>query len=131
MRKTVKLIVILLLLLNGTGALYGGFQFINDPTGSSMQMPLSYLEHSPFYNYLIPGIILLLVNGLFSFITISVIMLRIPKNSWFVLAQGILLGGWIVIQLLMLRIFYATMHLTFLAIAICLIICGLYLYKNE
>jgi hypothetical protein len=70
MKTIVQVICFVLLLVNGLGALYGGFLLMVDPSGSKMQMPLSYLEHSPFSNYLIPGIILFIVNGLFSFVTL-------------------------------------------------------------
>lgn len=36
-----------------------------DPTGELLQMPLSMLEGSPFDNFLIPGIILLMILGVF------------------------------------------------------------------
>ena len=79
MKTIVKTISILLLLLNGIGALYGGYQLITDPTGSKMQIPLSFLENSPFNDYLIPGIVLFIVNGIFSFVTVATIFLETQK----------------------------------------------------
>jgi len=55
-----------LLLFNGFGAIYGGWNFMVHPDGSSMQMSLDSLKHTPFHSYLIPGIILFVVNGLLS-----------------------------------------------------------------
>jgi hypothetical protein len=131
MRAIVKAISILLLLVNGTGAVYGGYQLITDPSGSKLQMPLSFLERSPFHNYLIPGIILILVNGIFSLITFSTIFLKTKNYPWFIIAQGVLLCGWIFIQMILLQMFYAPLHATFLIIGACLIVCGWYLKRTE
>lgn len=129
MKTAVKAICIVLLLVNGLGALYGGFMLMSDPSGARMQMPLSYLEHSPFSNYLIPGIVLFIVNGLFSFVTIMTILCKNFHSYWFVIIQGLLLSGWIIVQIILLRIFYAPLHATFLIIGLCLIGCGLYQMK--
>lgn len=127
----VKAISIILLLVNGTGAVYGGFQLITDPSGSKLQMPLSFLKHSPFQSYLIPGIILIMVNGVFSYITLSTIFLKKNYYPWFIIIQGIMLCGWILIQMILLQLFYAPLHATFLIIGACLIICGWYLKRTE
>lgn len=131
MKTIVQVICIVLLLVNGLGALYGGFLLMLDPSGSKMQMPLSYLERSPFSNYLIPGIILFIVNGLFSLVTIITILCKSVHYYWFVIIQGLLLSGWILVQIILLRIFYAPLHATFLIIGLCLIVCGLYQMKHN
>jgi len=131
MKTIVKVICFVLLLVNGLGALYGGFLLMLDPSGTRMQMPLSYLEHSPFSNYLIPGIILFIVNGLFSFVTIMTILCKNVHFYWFVIIQGLLLSGWILVQIILLQIFYAPLHATFLIIGLCLIGCGLYQMKHK
>ena len=127
----VKIIAILLLCANGIGAVFGGLHLIGDPSGSGLQMPLSFLEHSSFKSYLIPGIILLIVNGILSFVTVATILFKTSKYPLFIIAQGILLTGWIIVQLIMLRVFYAPMHLTFVVMGISLIGCGLYLKKHR
>ena len=127
MKTIVKVIAILLLFVNGSGAVYGGFQLITDPSGTKLQMPLSFLEFSPFEDFLIPGIILFIVNGIFSFVALATIFLETRKYPWFIMVQGILLIGWIIIQLLFVRMFYAPLHATFLVIGVCLVGCGLYL----
>ena len=131
MKKIAIGISVLLLLLNGTGAFFGSFQLITDPTGTKLQLPLSYLEPSPFSNYLIPGIILFICNGLFSFIALEAIIRKRSNQYWLVIAQGCLLTGWIIGQISLLRMFYPPWHLTFLLIGICLIGCGLYLKKHK
>jgi len=130
MKTSIKIIVIIMLLFNGIGAFYGGLSLITDPTGNKLQIPLSYLEHTPFRNYLIPGIVLLCVNGFFSFLTLLTIILQYKRADLFVIIQGILLSGWIIVQIILLRMFYAPLHGTLLTIGILLTICGLVM-KNQ
>lgn len=129
MKILLKILVIILLLFNSIGAFYGGSKFILDPSGSTMQIPLDYLKHSPFHNYLIPGIVLFCVNGLFGLITIVLLLLKHKLANYFVITQGILLGGWIVVQIIMLQTFYMPLHLPFLLIGVILFFSGYFLYK--
>lgn len=103
--KTLRIIAGLLLLFNGTGALFGGWSFIQDPSGNDLKIPIAYLEHSPFKDFLIPGIILFIINGLFSMITLLWTALQWKHYAWLIILQGALLTGWIIIQVIMLREF--------------------------
>jgi len=62
---TARNILILLLLFLGISALGGGALLIISPSGKLLGgLPLTILDHSPFHDFLIPGIILFLVLGL-------------------------------------------------------------------
>lgn len=61
--KTRNLLVILLLFLS-LGALVGGGAFLIFPEGYLGMTPELVLQHSPFKNFLIPGLILFTVLGL-------------------------------------------------------------------
>lgn len=50
--------LIILLFIQGVMALLGGYKLIKDPSGSLIGMPITMLAHSPFSNFLIPGIVL-------------------------------------------------------------------------
>ena len=105
MMKTVfKIIASLLLLFNSTGALYGGLNLIMHPDGSSLHMSLDYLKYSLFNSYFIPGIILFVFNGLFSFLVLGALIFKHEKSPLFVIAQGSILTGWIILQVLMVKI---------------------------
>lgn len=119
-----------LLLINGAGAVYGGWNLMFYPDGSSLGMPLYHLEHSPFRNFLIPGIILFSANGLFSLFVIGTIVFRVSKYPLFIVAQGVILSGWIVIQCFMLQA-VGTLHIVFFGIGLLLVICGWLLKWNE
>jgi len=99
-----KTVAILLLLFNGLSALWGGAALIYAPDGAIMHMaPAVYLSHSPFNSFLIPGIILFTCNGLFSIFTAIAGMRTYKAFPALLLAQGMILCGWIGVQILMIR----------------------------
>jgi len=103
MRLALKILTSILLLFNSIGAIYGGWHLITHPDGSSLQMSLDWLQYSPFSNYLIPGIILLVANGLFGFFVLGLLIFCYKSYPLFVIAQGALLAGWILVQMIMFR----------------------------
>ncbi len=119
-----RLAAFVLLLFNGIGAMYGGYLFITAPDGSLMQMPLSFLEHSPFPNFLIPGIILFVFNGVFSLITCVCLILKTKRYPWMIIFQGVVLLIWITVQIVMIRSYDAILHTTFLIVSILFIFLG-------
>ena len=58
-----KLLIFFQLFL-GIGAVFGGTVLVIDPSGGLLNMPTTMLKHSPFKNFLLPGIILLVILGL-------------------------------------------------------------------
>ncbi len=81
--RSITLFILQLFL--GVGAVFGGVVLIIDPTGELVKMPLSLLERSPFQDFFIPGIILLVVLGIFPLI---VAMGLIKRWRWR-LAEGL------------------------------------------
>lgn len=131
MKTLLKYFTIFLLLFNGFGAFYGGISFIIEPSGSLLKMSDSFLESSPFNSYLIPGIVLLCVNGIYNFITLYIFLIKKPNAYLFLGIQGILLTGWIIVQMILLQLFYPIFHIPFLFIGIYFILYSLYLKKNQ
>lgn len=103
MINLLKTIAVILLLVNGTSALFGGGQLIMHPDGSSMDLSLSLLAHTPFHDYLVPGILLLLANGLCSFFVMALIVMDVRDYALFIIAQGIVLAVWVAVQVLLIR----------------------------
>jgi len=128
MKKGLSIIVSLLLLFNGSGALYGGWHLITHPDGSSIQLSMHWLEHTPFKDYLIPGIILFISNGLSSCFVLIALLLKVNKVPWFVMGQGAILTGWILIQMLLIQTVHS-LHLILGGAGIGLILAGLLLRK--
>lgn len=130
LRMYLKYIALLLLLLNGIGAFIGGIPMILHPDGSANGIPVSYLEHSPFNDYLIPGIVLVIANGVFSILVSVGLLLNVRHHAWWVIGQGIVLTGWIEIQMIMLRE-VNFLHIAFGTIGIALVFLGRYLGRFE
>lgn len=119
-----------LLLFNGIGALYGGSNLILHPDGSSITLDPHLLDHSPFQNFLIPGIVLLLANGVFSFWSLVMMAGKNKNYPWYVTAQGVTLAGWLVVQMILIRTVYF-LHFIMGSVAILLILVGLLLVKTK
>jgi hypothetical protein len=64
------------------GAIYGGILLVIYPDGSFFEMPLEMLSETPFPDYIIPGILLLLFLGLFPFFAFICLILK-PDWPWF------------------------------------------------
>lgn len=101
--KQIKILIILLIIIeffNGLSGLAGGYGLIADPSAVSLGMELSWLEGTPFNNYLLPGIVLLTFNGLGN--TIAAI-LSLRKNKYMnevAIIFGIGMMIWIASQVL-------------------------------
>ncbi len=130
MKKTLTIIALFLLLLNGVNALYGGWLLIIDPSGGKLQLPLEYLENSFFNNYLIPGIILFVMNGISSICIAVLVIAKYKYAPLLILLQGIILAGWIIMQILLLQKYYF-LQLILGLIGLCIMLCGYLLARKK
>jgi hypothetical protein len=102
---------------------------ILDPLSKTMGMPLSFLEHTPFHTFLIPGIILLLSNGLLSLAIMVMAIRRSSHYGWWVAFQGCVLTGWITVEVIMMRT-AVWPHYLYWGIGLALIALGLALTRE-
>jgi hypothetical protein len=123
MKTILKSVTAFLLFFNGAGAIYGGGSLILHPDGSGIQLSLHWLEHTPFSNYLIPGIILLLVNGVFSVMALTALLRKQRNYMWLVMGQGIVLLGWLTAQILLIQTLHF-MHIVMIVVGMMLMIFG-------
>jgi uncharacterized membrane protein len=130
MQTSFKALAIILLLMNGVSACYGGWKLIADPSGESMQMPLDLLAHAPFSSFVIPGIILFVTNGISSLIVTYAVITRTRFYELFIFGQGCLLSAWIIIQVLMIRV-YHPLQLVYFLVGVSLIVIGIYLFRKR
>lgn len=91
-----------LLLFQGISGLSGGIGLILDTSGESLQIPLIWLEGSIFNSYLIPGIILFFVLGVFPLIVLYGIQ---KKKVWawntsIIIAMGLIV--WIIVEIIII-----------------------------
>ncbi len=96
-------LAISLTLFTGLNALIAGFLFIIDPSGDKLGLSVAYLQSSPFTSYLIPGLTLFTVIGIGNLITTIYLLRKKPIASRLLKWNGLLLTGWILIQMIMVR----------------------------
>lgn len=95
-------ILFALILFQGISGVAGGIALVLDPSGASIQIPLDWLQGSPFDTYLIPGLILLIVLGIYPLVLFYAL---IRKQSWAWQGSvflGIALIIWILIEILII-----------------------------
>jgi len=118
-------LLIIILIVHSLNALGGGLVMVIAPDGSILQVSTEMLADSPFTNFLIPGLILMLVLGLFPVLILYGLISRreisllekinlYPEKHWswtFALYLCIITLIWIFIELLMLQSFDPLMSL--------------------
>jgi hypothetical protein len=70
-----------LLILQALSGIFGGLSLTLSPSGKIIHIPLSVLDKSPFGSFLVPGMILLILLGLFPAFVSWAMFVR-PKRSW-------------------------------------------------
>ena len=130
MKLLLHMLAYLLLFFNGAGALFGGCNLMIHPDGSSLQLSMDWLKHTPFPDYLIPGIMLFIANGLFSVFVFIAILLKLRNYYRLVMVQGAILAGWILIQMALIRTI-DFLHVLFGSIGIALFIVGWILLQHN
>lgn len=121
------------------GAVGGGIVLIISPTGDMIGLPLSEFKNMPFNSFLVPGIILLSLFGVFTSLVI-IALLKKPKSkiadrinlfndmhwSWtFSIYIAFCLIGWIHIQLIFLQGGLHWLHTFYMFYAVLIIIIAL------
>ena len=126
-----RTVSIILLFFLGLLALYGGWCFISDPSGKSIQIPIEVLDGTPFNDFLIPGIILLIANGFLSLLT-AILTIRETKHyQWFIILQGCVLIVWLTAELMFnIEMFSPVMHYPLYTMGILLITIGSIINKR-
>ena len=97
-------LMVLLFLVSGS-ALGVGYYFIKDPSGSTVGFTIAYLRFSPFVDYFWPGWILFTCIGVYGILCFLMVAMRFRNYPFHVMVQGMVLLGWILIQIAMVRDF--------------------------
>ena len=93
---------VLLELFTALGAIPVGIQLITDPTGAGVGFPPGWIEATPFGSYLIPGLYLLLMNGLGMLVLAGLTVRRHWTAPWLTGILGAGLVIWIAVQLVVM-----------------------------
>jgi len=87
-RPTWTWIAVALEVFTGVAAIPVGLMLITDPTGASIGLPPEWIEGTVFGNYAIPGIYLLVVNGIGMLLVAALTVLRHWIAPWLTGALG-------------------------------------------
>jgi hypothetical protein len=90
------------LLFQGLSGVAGGIGLVFDPTGKNLGIPQVWLEGSPFSDFLIPGLILLLVLGVFPLVVLYGMRVH-HSMSWsgaFIVSIALII--WIIVEILVI-----------------------------
>lgn len=84
LRPVSLFVVTLVLLVEGAAALVGGIQMLRDPFGEPLGMPVEGLAGSPFVSYLVPGLLLTVVLGIYPLLAALLLWWRPswPAMAW-------------------------------------------------
>ncbi len=107
----------------GLGAVGGGLGLVLDPSGANLGIPLELLESTPFSTYLIPGIVLLMVNGLGSLVGALVSFTRHRHAGGVAMALGVFLVAWIIVQVYWFASWH-WLHILYLSLGLLELILG-------
>jgi hypothetical protein len=95
-----------------------GLIMVSNPDGKAMGLDLALLKETPFKNFLLPGMFLTIV-GIVNLIAVFFNIKRHNTRYNWALAGGIMICGWIVVQMILIQMFF---WLQFLYLAIGLLI---------
>lgn len=105
-------------LFTALGAIPVGLMFLTDTSGATVGLPAGWIEGTGFGSYLVPGLYLLLVNGIGMLAVAALSVMRHRAAPWLTGVLGAGLVVWILVEILLLP---ETMFLTWLFLAIGLV----------
>lgn len=125
--RTTAIVALTYVALSG---LVGGVPLILHAHDEPWWMPQSLLQHSPFHSFLIPGIILFSAIGLLGCWVLWLTIKRRPGYGGWVVLQGCVLLGWLITEVIMLRLVMWA-HYMYGVFALVLVISGLMLARRS
>ena len=116
-----KLLLFILVSFVAFTTTLSGLIMISNPDGNTLNLPLSLLDGTPFKDFLIPGILLSTIVGGVNLLAVFYNMQRhVNRYNW-AIAGGIMIGGWIIVQMILIRAAY-WLHFLYLGIGILIIL---------
>lgn len=128
--KYSRVFLLIIIAFNGLSGLAGGTGLITDPSAEALGMTTTWLEGTPFKNYLIPGIILFLFNGVGN---ITVFILGLTEKPFFgksATAFGLIMMIWIITQVIMIG-YQSFLQPLYFSTGLIQLIVGINAWKNS
>mgnify|MGYP003446961430 FL=1 len=101
-----KTLSLLLTATIGITAVICGGMMLFSPVGSTLQLSPLLLTGTPFKDFTIPGFVLLFIVGVSNLVATFTLMHR-QKNAFsFSLAAGVLICGWIIVQIILTGVLF-------------------------
>lgn len=115
-KKIIRLKLIVVITILAITSIYGGFALMFDRSGSILDLSTKLLEGSVFKSYLFPGIILLILLGIFPTVTVYGLITKkksrianklniYKKSHWawaYAIYSGVILILWIDFQIMII-----------------------------
>jgi hypothetical protein len=102
-------------------ATLSGLLMISNPGGQIMNLPLGLLKTTPFKDYLIPGILLTVLVGGVNLLAVFYNLQRSPNRYNWAMAGGILIVGWIVVQVILISSLH-WLHFIYLIVGVAIVL---------
>jgi hypothetical protein len=99
-----RLILIITEAFVALSAFVAGAMFMAAPSGRLMGMTQPTLTRSPFGSYLVPGMVLFAVVGGTQALAVWAELRRWKSAGWLSVVAGVVLAGWITVQVAMIGI---------------------------
>ncbi|MGZ8557481.1 MAG: hypothetical protein ACXWWC_04080 [Chitinophagaceae bacterium] len=116
--KSILFILVAFIAITST---LSGLVMISNPDGEILNLPISVLIGTPFKNFLIPGILLTSLVGSINLLAVFFNMQRHPNRYNWSIAGGIMMTGWIIVQLLLIQAAH-WLHFIYLGIGLLIIL---------
>lgn len=116
----IKAPLVILQLLVGCFAVAGGWLML---TGN-MELELDWLQNTPFGNWTIPGIALLLLPGAGELLAAAAVLARWRHARPLAIFSGLGLVAWILVQLIWMQVYHPVMHPAIGSIGIAIAVLG-------
>jgi hypothetical protein len=98
-----RVLLATLCLFAGLTAIWGGVELVWSPDGALVGLPLALLDHTPFHDFLMPGLLLAGFVGGINTLAGVLVLRRHPRAYAEAMVSGATLATWIVIEVLVIR----------------------------
>lgn len=112
----------------GLTAIAGGFRLVSNPNGMP-DFPIEWLSSSPFTNYLIPGLVLLIVLGFSNVFAATITFLRKKYSGGIAVVLGLFLIFYMTIEVWFVGLRNSLQPLYFI-LGVVVLILGLNVFKS-